>query len=78
MTGTAGQKTRPGAGPYSPQITKDGVPTNYYINTNPTTGRAEIVKLAPPGIEDTLVKDFADPGAAQEWFGTEWSAGRLR
>jgi hypothetical protein len=78
MTDATGHKNRPGAGPYSPQIFKDGVPINYYINTNPTTGRAEIAKLAPPGTEDTLVKDFADRAAAGEWFDAEWRAERLR
>ena len=78
MTDTTGHKNRPGAGTDSPSIVIGGIPTNYYVNTNPTTGRIEVVKAMPPGTEDALVKDFANYPSASEWAENEWRAGRLR
>jgi hypothetical protein len=31
----------------------------------------------PPGVDDLLVKDFADEGAARAWATAESNAGRL-
>ena len=77
MTDLTGHKNRPGAGPYSSDMLIDGIPLNHYINDNPTTGRAEIVKPMPPGTDDVLVKDFANRPAAWEWAKNEFGAGRL-
>ena len=65
MTDATGHMNRPGAGPSSYSLSLNGIPINHYINNNPQTGRVEIVKPMPPGVDDWLVKDFADEGSAR-------------
>jgi hypothetical protein len=55
-----------------------GMPINHYINHNPQTGRVEVVKPMPPGIQDQLVKDFSNEASAWAWAEAEFRAGRLR
>jgi hypothetical protein len=55
----------------------DGIPLNRYINHNPQTGKVEIAKPMPPGVQDELVKDFPNEAAAWEWAKAEFLAGRL-
>lgn len=77
MTDATGHMNRPGAGPFSSNMSIDGIPLNRYINRNPSTGRVEIVKPMPPGTLDELVMDFPDEVSAWAWAKAEYSAGRL-
>jgi len=77
MTDATGHMNRPGAGPYSSNMSINGIPLNVYINHNPVTGRVEIAKPMPPGIEDECVRDFPDADAAWAWAKAEFEAGRL-
>jgi len=77
MTDATGHMNRPGAGPSYYSLSLNGIPINHYINHNPQTGRVEIVKPMPPGVDDWLVKDFADEGSARAWATLEFNAGRL-
>jgi len=77
MTDATGHMNRPGAGPSSYSLSLNGIPINHYINHNPQTGRVEIVKPMPPGVDDLLVKDFPDEGSARVWATIELNAGRL-
>jgi hypothetical protein len=77
ITDATGHMNRPGAGPSSYSLSLNGIPINHYINHNPQTGRVEIVKPMPPGVDDWLVKDFADEGSARAWATLEFNAGRL-
>ena len=77
MTDAAGGKDRPGAGPYCEELFADGVPLNCYLNFNPESGRVEIVRIMPTGVQDELVHDFADEDAAREWIRHEVRANRM-
>lgn len=77
MTDPTGHMNRPGAGPLSSNMSIGGIPLNVYINHNPYTGRVEIAKPMPPGIEDECVKDFPTADAAWAWAKAEFDAGRL-
>jgi len=78
MTDATGHMNRPGAGPFSSNMSIGGMPINHYINHNPQTGRVEVVKPMPPGIQDQLVKDFSNEASAWAWAEAEFRAGRLR
>jgi hypothetical protein len=77
MTDATGHMNRPGAGPFSVNMSIGGIPLNRYLNHNPTTGRVEIVKAMPPGTPDELVKDFSSEAAAWAWAESEHRAGRM-
>jgi len=77
MTDAAGRKDRPGAGPHCEELFADGAPLNCYLNFNPQSGRVEIVRTMPAGVQDELVNDFADEDAARAWIRHEVRANRL-
>ncbi len=77
MTDAQGGKDRPGAGPHCEELFADGVALNCYLNYNSQTGRVEIVRTMPPGVQDELVNDFADEDAARAWIRHEVRASRL-
>ncbi len=77
MTDAAGGKDRPGAGPHCEELFADGVALNCYLNYNSQTGRVEIVRTMPPGVEDELVNEFPDEDAAREWIRHEVRANRM-
>jgi hypothetical protein len=77
MTDTAGQKDRPGAGSYSLEMSVEGIPINCYLNHHPKTGRAEVVRMTPPGVPDELVKAFPTEDAAWAWVRNEFRLRRL-
>jgi hypothetical protein len=58
-------------------VSVGGIPTNHYINHNPETGRVEIAKTMPRGVQDELVQDFHDEASARAWALAEFQAGRL-
>jgi hypothetical protein len=63
---------RPGAGPASTNEFVDGLPTNHYTHENPETRKFEVVKVSPPGVPDSVVKEFDDRGAARLWIHDEF------
>jgi hypothetical protein len=77
MTNEAGQKNRPGAGSYSLEMHVEGLPINCYLNHHPITGRVEIVKMMPRGVEDQLVNDFSSEEEAWAWARKQVSKRRL-
>ncbi|MGH9418540.1 MAG: hypothetical protein ACRD3J_01090, partial [Thermoanaerobaculia bacterium] len=77
MTDSTGHMDRPGAGPFSTNEFVDGIPTNHYTHENPETRKIEVVKSNPPGVPDSVVKEFDDRGAARLWIRDELLAGRL-
>jgi hypothetical protein len=58
MTDATGHMDRPGAGPDSTNEFVDGIPSNHYTHQNRETGKIEVVKVNPPGVPDTVVKEF--------------------
>jgi hypothetical protein len=77
MTDSAGRKDRPGAGSHCEELFADGVPLNCYLNYNPQSGRVEIARIMPAGVQDEVVNDFPDEDSAREWIRHEARAGRL-
>lgn len=77
MSDARGRINRPGAGPLSSSIAMGGIPLNCYINHNPETGRVEVAKAMPRGIQDALVKDFPNIASLRYWVEAEFRAGRL-
>lgn len=77
MSDATGHMNRPGAGPFSSNMFLGGVPLNCYLNHNPQTGRVEIAKPMPRGVQDELLKDFPSEEAAWAWAQAELRAGRL-
>jgi hypothetical protein len=77
MTDTAGGKDRPGAGPHCEELLADGMPLKLYLNYNPQSGRVEIARIMPAGVQDELVNDFPDEDSARDWIRHEVRAGRL-
>ena len=78
MSDATGHMDRPGAGPFSTNEYVDGISPNHYTNENPKTGLIEVVRGNPPGVPDTVVKEFPDRMAARLWIREEWLAGRLK
>jgi hypothetical protein len=78
MSDATGHMDRPGAGPFSTNEFVDGIPTGHYTHENRQTRRIEVVKSNPPGVLDTVVREFDDRGTARLWIRDEWLAGRLR
>ena len=68
---------RPGAGPFSENMSINGIHLNCYINYNPETGRVEIAKPMPPGTLDELVRDFPDRASAWAWAQAEFNVENL-
>jgi len=78
MSDVTGHKGRPGVGLSSTTEVVDGIPTNHYTHENPESGRIEVVRGNPPGVPDTVVKEFSDRTNARLWLRGEWRAGRLK
>ncbi len=78
MTDATGHMDRPGAGPQSTNEFVNGIPTNHYTHENPETGLIEVVRGNPPGVPDTVVKEFSDRLTARLWIRDEFLAGRLK
>jgi hypothetical protein len=77
MTDAAGGKDRPGAGRHCEDLFADGAPLNCYLNYNPQSGRVEIARIMPPGVQDELVRDFPNEDSARDWIRHEVRAGRM-
>jgi hypothetical protein len=69
MTDATGHFNRPGAGPMSVNLVNPvtGQPANLYYHPNPN-GNHEIVKPAPNGDPDVVLKEFDTRAEAQDWF----------
>jgi anaerobic selenocysteine-containing dehydrogenase len=78
MSDATGHMDRPGAGPLSVNEYVGGIPTNHYTHPNPETGKIEVVRANPPGMPDTVVKEFSNRPAARLWIAEEWLNGRLK
>jgi hypothetical protein len=78
MTDATDHMTRPGAGPRSYMFSVGGIPTSYSINFNPESGRVEVAKTMPRGVDDELAQDFLDKSSALTWADAEFYAARLR
>jgi hypothetical protein len=77
MTDAAGGKNRPGAGPHCEELFADGVPLNCYLNYNPQSGRVEIARIMPSGVQDELLSEFEDEDSARAWMRAEVRANRM-
>ena len=74
MTDATEHMDWPGAGPFTVQVRIGGLPVPYY--THPDQGRTLLIKSNAVGVRDTLVREFADRFAAQEWIEREYRTGR--
>jgi hypothetical protein len=78
MTDKTGHFNRPGAGPNTVNLVNpvSRMPVNLYYHPNPLTGKHEIVKPSPPGVDDEVLAEFDTFEAAQGWF-TYYSLGNV-
>lgn len=71
------QTVRYGLEPRSSRLDVYGISINLYTQSNHQTGRVELLRPMPRGVEDVLIKDFANTALLREWVATECASGRL-